>query len=64
MLTPGLGPQWRVVGVSAVPDGQADLVWQNEVTRELTIWHMPQLLFAGWEYLNPASTPGARAIAR
>ena len=64
VITPGHGPQWRVAGVAAVPDGQADLVWQNQVTRELTIWHMPQLFFAGWEHLNPASTPGARAIAR
>jgi hypothetical protein len=65
LLANGFGSDWRVVGLPAMGGaGQPGMIWQSESTRKLTVWYMPLLTFAGWEYLDPNATPGAHAIAR
>jgi uncharacterized membrane protein len=62
-LASGFGPEWRVVGTPSAPGRAPTLVWQNEVTRKITLWHMPWLSLESWEFLDPAETPGARILA-
>ncbi|MFN7995928.1 MAG: hypothetical protein U0Q18_20115 [Bryobacteraceae bacterium] len=64
-VTAGFGPDWRVAGMS--PSG-TDIYWQNEISREMSVSHMPYLVdsnwLAGWDYLVPSTSPGAHLIAR
>jgi len=59
---------WTVVGASDLNgDGNADLTWQNDATRELTVWYMGGAqgdALLGWGYLSSTSMPGWRAILR
>jgi hypothetical protein len=63
-LANGSGSNWRVVGTPSRPGSGPALVWQDETTRQITLWQMPGLQVSGWAPLNPATTPGARVIAR
>lgn len=53
---------WQVVGVSDFnADGHPDLVWQNQFTRQVTVWYFGGSqgnVFSGWNYLEPVGVPG------
>jgi hypothetical protein len=59
---------WRLVGAADVNrDGNPDLVWQNDTTREMTVWYMdegPDHLLLGWRWLTSAPVPGWTALVR
>ena len=60
-------PGWRIVAARDFDsDGKPDLVWQNENTRQVTVWYMggtqgnvPQ----SWNWLSQAGVPGWRVVA-
>ncbi len=60
-------PGWRIVAARDFnSDGKPDLVWQNENTRQVTVWYMggtqgnvPQ----NWSWLSQAGVPGWRIVA-
>jgi FG-GAP-like repeat/Fibronectin type III domain len=60
-------PGWRIVAARDFDsDGKPDLVWQNESTRQVTVWYMggsqanvPQR----WAWLSQAGVPGWRVVA-
>jgi hypothetical protein len=46
-------------------DGAPDLVWQNDATRQVTVNYYSgpgDATLIGWNWLNPASTPGWRVV--
>jgi hypothetical protein len=55
-------PGWTVVGIGDLNgDGKVDLVWQNDVTRQLVVWYMggPQgNAFQWWDWLSSAGVAG------
>ena len=57
---------WSVFGVSDFNrDGRLDLVWQNDVTRQVVVWYMggPQgNAFQGWNWLAADSVAGWRVV--
>jgi hypothetical protein len=49
---------WRIVGVADLnADTHPDLVWQNVVTGELTVWFMNGITAISGRYLNPSRVP-------
>jgi len=47
-------------------NGVPDLVWQNDITRQVTVWHMGGTggaVFQGWTYLSEAGVPGWQVVA-
>jgi hypothetical protein len=60
-------PGWTVVGAADFNgDGKPDLVWQNDSTRQVTVWHMGGSqgnTFLGWNWLA-GNEVGWRAIAK
>ena len=65
-LTPGV-TGWRIVGTADFNrDGHPDLVWQNEATRQATVWYMggPQgNTFLSFSFLTASGVPGWRIVA-
>jgi len=42
-----------------------DLVWQNDSSRQVTVWYMGGAggaVFQGWNYLSAAGVPGWSAL--
>lgn len=60
LLSVGVGG-WRVVGSGDFNgDGQSDLVWQNDATRQLTVWYLgpaPMHTFLKYNFLPSAPSP-------
>src|SRR5205823_12379169 len=52
---------WRVVGVGDFNnDGHADLVWQNDGTRQASVWYLGGAqgsTFLGWSWLAATNVP-------
>lgn len=49
---------WRIAGVADLnADTHPDLVWQNVVTGELTVWFMDGITAISGRYLNPSRVP-------
>jgi len=59
-------PGWHVVAaVDQNGDGVPDLVWQNDSSRQVTVWYMGGAggaVFQGWNYLSAAGVPGWSAL--
>jgi len=59
-------PGWHVVAaVDQNGDGVPDLIWQNDTTRQVTVWYMGGAggaVFQGWNYLSVAGVPGWSAL--
>jgi hypothetical protein len=59
-------PGWRLVGAGDMnDDGQPDAVWQNDATRQVSVWYlggMDGATFMGWAWLNPSVVPGWRVV--
>ena len=57
----GSVPGWTIAGVADFNnDGHPDLIWQNDTTREATVWYMGGTngtTMLGWNYLS-GSVPG------
>jgi hypothetical protein len=53
---------WKVVGAADFNgDGTPDLIWQNDTTRQVTVWYMGGALgntFLGWNYLSSTGVAG------
>jgi hypothetical protein len=66
-LVPGGVAGWRIRGVADFNgDGVPDLVWQNDATRQATVWYMtgPQgTVFQGWNWLTTGDLPGWTLVA-
>ena len=56
---------WTLVGAADVDgDGHPDLIWQNDTTRQTTVWYMggaQGTTFLGWNYLG-GPEPGWRVV--
>jgi uncharacterized repeat protein (TIGR03803 family) len=67
-LAPNPIPGWTIVGAADFnSDNVPDLVWQNDATRQVSVWYMGGALgnqFLGWNYLSSAGVPGWHAIVR
>jgi serralysin len=65
-LSPGSLYGWQVVSTSDFNgDGKPDLVWQNDASREVSVWYMGGSegnTFLGWNYLNPGPLYGWQAV--
>jgi len=61
-LSPDGIPGWRIAAAADFNgDGKPDLVWQNDATREVTVWYMGGDQGAtrlNWTYLSSAVIPG------
>jgi hypothetical protein len=61
-------PSWTVVGAGDFnADGHMDIVWQDDVTRQVAVWYMLGPLgnvMAAWSYLAANPVPGWTAIVR
>jgi hypothetical protein len=61
-------PSWTVVGAGDFnADGRVDIVWQNDITRQVAVWYMMGPLgntMVAWSYLAPAPVPGWSATVR
>jgi hypothetical protein len=59
---------WKVIGLADFnSDGTPDLVWQNDSSREITVWYMGGAeghLFRGWSWLTSGAVPGWTAMMR
>jgi hypothetical protein len=54
-------PGWSIVATGDFNhDGTPDIVWQNDTSRQATVWYMGQNGTAqlAWEWLNPNWLPG------
>ncbi len=64
-LTAGVAG-WRVAAVNDFnADRRPDLVWQNDSTRQVTVWYMGGAngdAFLGWSYLTSSGVPGWSVI--
>src|SRR5207249_3218777 len=53
---------WTVVGARDFNgDGKPDVLWQNDATRQVTVWYMGGTggnVFQGWSYLSSGVIPG------
>ncbi len=49
---------WKVVGVGDLnADGHPDLVWQDDVSRQLVVWFMNRLKMVASEWMSPRGVP-------
>src|SRR5206468_9872127 len=59
-------PGWTVVATGDFNgDGHPDLVWQNDSTRQVTVWYMGGSLgttFLGWDWLSQDGKPGVTVV--
>ena len=57
---------WSAVGVSDFNrDGRLDLVWQNDLSRQVVVWYMGGSqgnVFQQWDWLAADSVPGWRVV--
>jgi len=60
-------PGWHVVAAADFNgDGVPDLVWQNDTTRQVTVWYMSGTggaTFQSWTYLSASGVPGWHVVA-
>jgi len=60
-------PGWSIVAAADFNgDGVPDLVWQNDTTRQVTVWYMGGVggaVFQGYNYLSAAGVPGWHVVA-
>jgi uncharacterized repeat protein (TIGR01451 family) len=58
---------WTVVGAADFNgDGTPDLIWQNDTSRQVTVWYMGGAqgsTFLGWNYLSSSGVPGWTVVA-
>src|SRR5438876_3292632 len=58
---------WRIVGSGDFNgDGHADIVWQNDTTRQVIVWYMAGaqgMTFLAWDYLSSTGVPGWKIAA-
>jgi hypothetical protein len=61
----GSVPGWTVAGAADFnADGHPDLIWQNDSTRQTTVWYMggaQGTTMLGWSYLS-GSVPGWKVV--
>ena len=52
----GVPTDWKIVGIADFNgDGKKDLLWQNNMTGDVTVWYMNGPLYTGkWDYLGKA----------
>jgi len=46
-------------------DGQPDAVWQDDATRQVSVWYLGGVdgtTFAGWTWLSASPVPGWRVV--
>ena len=59
-------PGWRLVAIADVnDDGQPDAVWQDDATRQVSVWYLggeDGTTFAGWTWLSASPVPGWRVV--
>src|SRR5207248_589596 len=67
-LAPSAVPGWTVVAARDLDgNGTPDLVWQNDATRQVSVWYMTGAqgnVFSGWSYLSASPVPGWSVIVR
>jgi len=60
-------PGWHVAAAADFNrDGVPDLVWQNDTTRQVTVWYMGGVggaVFQSFNYLSAAGVPGWHVVA-
>jgi len=60
-------PGWHVVAAADFNgDGVPDLVWQNDATRQVTVWYMGEAggaTFQGYNWLSQSGVPGWHVVA-
>ena len=60
-------PGWKVVAAGDLNrDGVPDIIWQNDTTRQVTVWYMGGAGGAvnlSWSWINQAGAPGWRVAA-
>jgi hypothetical protein len=60
-------PGWSAVAAADINrDGVADLIWQNDATRQATVWYMSGAqgnVFAAWDWISAGAMPGWRIVA-
>ena len=60
-------PGWTIVGVGDMNgDGHPDIVWQNDSTRQVTVWYMGGVdgtTMLSWSYLSSSGVPGWKVAA-
>jgi hypothetical protein len=60
-------PGWKVVAARDINgDGHPDLIWQNDATRQVTVWYMGGAggaTFQGWNWLSIDGLPGWSLVA-
>lgn len=65
-LAPNGAPGWRVVGFADFnSDGKLDLVWQNDTTRQVSVWYLGGAqgnTFLSDSWLSPNSVTGWRVV--
>jgi hypothetical protein len=48
--------RWRIAGTADMNgDGRIDIVWQNNLTGELVVWHMTGLVATDMRYVSPGA---------
>jgi len=61
-------PGWSVVGTADFnSDGHLDVVWQNDMSRQVVVWYMGGAqgnTLQGWDWLSEAGVPGWKVIVR
>jgi hypothetical protein len=66
-IDPAGQPGWKVVAAADFNgDGQPDLVWQNDTTRQVTVWYMGGAggaTLVGTNWIDPAGQPGWKIVA-
>jgi hypothetical protein len=56
-------PGWKIVGAEDFSgDGRPDLLWQNDATRQVSVWYMEDNTRTGWEWIQQTSVPGWQLV--